>query len=134
MSEQPQVDGIESYLEEGFLTHAGWSRALRDGVLLGQRCEDCGHLTAAPKAACAQCGSEAIAPIRLPTTGEVYSETTVQVAPEQFEGPYQVALVTLGDARVMARVEDGVEIGDTVHLGGVVEEDAYPGPLFRPAD
>ena len=67
-------------------------------------------------------------------TEKVCVETTVQVASEQFEGSYQVAFFTLGDARVMAHVEDGVESGDTVYLGGVVEKDAYPSPLLRPTD
>jgi len=132
MTDLERQDSVDEYLEAGQLKHKGWTRALRDGLLLGQTCEVCGHVTGAPKAACARCGSEGISPARLPQTGEVFAETTVHVPPEQFDGPYQVALVTLGDAQVMARVEDGTCIGDAVELKGTVEADRHPGPLFGP--
>lgn len=133
MSEPETMAVDEEYLDDGRLRHAGWTRALRNSVLLGQECADCGHATAAPKAACARCGSDEIHPIRLPTEGEVFAETTVHVPPEQFEGPFQVALVTLGDARVMVRLEGGAEIGDRVTLSGTVEADRNPAPLFGPS-
>jgi uncharacterized OB-fold protein len=134
MTDRPTDDGLDRYLEDGRLKHAGWRRALRNGHLLGQACRDCEHVTGAPKAACARCGSDAIAPVELPTTGEVFAETTVHVAPDPFDGPYQVALVSLGDARVMARVEDGVTIGDAVGLSGTIEADNAPAPVFGPLD
>jgi len=68
--------------EPAELTYEDWATALRDGTLLGQRCSDCGHVTAAPKAACAHCGSQGLTTTELPTTGEVYTETTLEVVPE----------------------------------------------------
>ena len=40
---------------DGVLTCRKWAAALREGILLGQECSECGHVTAAPKVACAQC-------------------------------------------------------------------------------
>lgn len=132
---EPETSAVpDGYLDDGRLRHDGWARALQKGILLGQECADCGHATAAPKAACARCGSAEIQPVRLPTEGQVYTETTVHVPPEQFDGPYQVALVTLGDARVMARVEGEAAIGDRVRLSGTVEADREPAPLFGPPE
>lgn len=121
---------IDELLEIENLTHAEWARTLREGLLLGQECEDCGNRTAAPKAACVRCRGGNIKTVELPTTGVVLTETTVGVAPEQFTGPYQIGLIDLGDATIMARFEDDIQIGDSVTLIGTVEEDIYPAPLF----
>lgn len=129
MSEQQPAP--ESYLEDGALTAAAWRRALRDGVLLGQRCPDCGHVTGAPKAACARCGSRDLAVEALPTTGEVYTETTIAVPPAGFEGPYRVGVVQLEAARVLGRIPDDAAIGDAVALAGIVEADDRVAPRFE---
>lgn len=129
MSEQQPAVG--TFLEDGALTASGWARALRDGVLLGQRCGSCGHVTAAPKAACARCGERALAVEALPTTGEVYTQTTIAVVPERFEGPYRVGIVDLGEARVLGRIPEDADIGDAVSLAGVVEADDRVAPRFE---
>lgn len=128
MSEE--VHAVAGYLDDGDLTYRGWAAALRDGVLLGQHCTECGRATAAPKAACAHCGNRDPTVVQLPTEGEVYAETTVAVAPAGFDGPYQVALVSLGDVRLMARIDGEVAIGDAVELRDVVEVDGQPAPVF----
>ena len=123
----------ESDLPE--LTHRTWSDALRSGRLLGQACPECGHVAGTPKGACAQCGSRSIETVELPTSGEVYTETTVMVPPEGIEERgYQVAVVQVGEARVMGRIEgDEVRIGDELRLAGYVSgEGGDPGPLFEP--
>jgi hypothetical protein len=129
--------GSESEDEDDLpeLTFRTWSDALRSGRLLGQACPDCGHVAGAPKAACARCGSRDTETVELPTTGEVYTETTVMVPPEGVEERgYQVAIVRVGEARVMGRIEgEEVTIGDELHLAGYVRgEDGDPGPLFEP--
>lgn len=136
MSEVEAVD-VEQYTADGRLKHAGWKRALEEGLLLGQVCTECGHGTAAPKAACPHCGSEALEIRQLPTRGEVYTETTVAVPPDAFEGPYQVAIVSLESedgeaARVMGMIDGEAAIGDAVELAGLVDADAEPGPRFEP--
>lgn len=125
-----ETQSVADYLDDGDLTNAGWTAALRDGTLLGQHCTECGHATAAPKAACARCGSRDIGVVQLPTEGEIYAETTVAVAPAGLEAPYQVAVVSLGEARVLARIDGEVSIGDTVELGDVVEGEGGPAPVF----
>ena len=129
MSEQRPAP--ESYLEDGTLTAAAWGRALRDGVLLGQRCPGCGHVTGAPKAACARCGERDLTVEALPESGEVYTETTIAVSPAGFEAPYRVGVVQLGDARVLGRIPDGAGIGDTVELAGALEAEDRVAPRFE---
>lgn len=123
---------IESFVsEDGTLTATGWADALRAGRLLGQACERCDHVTAAPKAACAECGSRSLQVVDLPTEGEVYSETTIEVAPEGFDAPYTIVIVTVGDARVLGRTEESVSIGDTVELRDVLEAENFVSPIFE---
>lgn len=115
----------------GRLTYDEWAEALRDGRLLGQRCGACGHETAAPKAACARCGSDSLQEIELPTDGEVHSETRTKVPPKAFEGEYTIVIVSLEEAKVMGHVDSEVDIGDPVRLAGVVDAAGLPGPKFE---
>jgi len=52
--------------------------------------------------------------------GIVYSVTTIYVPPAEFaqESPYTIAIIQLKDAalKVTARMEESVEIGETVHF------------------
>lgn len=126
---------VESFLEDGDLTAAAWGRALREQVILGQACSDCGHKTAAPKAACARCGSRNIAVVQLPRDGRVYAETTIEVPPGGFDGAYTIALISLGegDARILGRVTGDATIGDHVSLAGIIDNDerGHPSPVFE---
>ena len=103
------------------LTAREWASALAGGRLLGQRCADCDHHTAAPKAACARCGSRDLETVELPTEGTIYSVTTQNVTPAGFDAPYDVALIEVGEARVLGRLDAEGEIGDRVVLEGTVE-------------
>lgn len=113
------------------LTYDTWVQALEaDGVLLGQHCTDCGHATGAPKAACARCGSRDVETVQLPTQGTVFTESQINATPDAFEGPHQVGMVDLGEARIMAQFDSDVAIGDDVELVGTVEDTGSPGLLF----
>lgn len=112
------------------LTFHDWQDYLRQGRILGHECDDCGRVTSFPRGACDHCGGRALMVTELPTTGEVYSETQVHVAPEGFEGGYRLALVDLGGARVLGRVDGEVEITDTVTMTGVFEGNGDPAPVF----
>ena len=114
------------------LTHREWAEALEGGTLVGQQCGECGHVTGAPKAACAQCGSRAIETTELDTEGEVYTVTTIGVPPAGFEGEYQVALIDLGAGRILARIDGSVEIGEEVAFAEAMEADDHPAPVFEP--
>ncbi|WP_254809899.1 Zn-ribbon domain-containing OB-fold protein [Natronosalvus amylolyticus] len=128
MSETDSSEATESLPEQ--LNHRTWTQALREGRLLGQRCRDCGAETATPSGACNTCGSRERETIELPTTGTLYTETTVAVAPQGFDGGYRVGIVDLGSTRVMARLEGDSDIGDSVELAGVLEVDS-PVPVFE---
>lgn len=132
MSEQQPV--IQRYLDDGELTASAWRSALRDGWLLGQHCRECGYVTGAPKAACARCGHRQLDVEVLPSDGEVYSQTTIAVAPDGFEGPYRVGLVALGGTRVLGRLPASAEIGDAVTLAGVIDTGERVAPRFESAD
>jgi uncharacterized OB-fold protein len=112
------------------LTHGEWTTALEEGDLLGVRCTDCGATYGTPFAVCNDCGGRALETTELQTEGKVYSETTIQVPPTGFEGPYQVGTVELDGARVTARLEGEVDIGDHVVFDGVLDADE-PAPVFR---
>lgn len=113
------------------LTYADWKEVLDEGTILGQKCDDCGHATAAPKSVCTRCGSQSLEAIALPTKGTVYSETTLEVTPAGFDDSYQVALVTLGDAKIMVHITGDVSIGDTVAFVDVVRADGQFAPVFE---
>jgi uncharacterized OB-fold protein len=119
---------VETALEENRLNHEIWEEALTDGTVLGLRCEDCEYVTATPKAACPRCGCRSISVVELPDTGTVYTKTTIEVAPEEHGSGYQLALIDLREARLMARIadDDHVEIDDEVELSGTFE---YAGDL-----
>lgn len=121
---------VDRFVDGPGLTHNAWKRALREEVLLGQSCPECGHRSAAPRAACVRCGERDLEAVELPTSGEVVTETTIAVPPEDFDGPHTVAIVDLGDAQLMAAVEGETEIGESVELVGVLERDEEPGVLF----
>ena len=125
------MSNANEYVDGDTLTDGDIARALRDGVLLGQQCADCGHGTATSAAACAHCGSRDLDVVTLPEEGEVYTETKINVPPPAFEGPYTVALVELTDGtRVTAHIESEVSVGDSVSFEGIVDEDIRPAPIF----
>jgi uncharacterized OB-fold protein len=112
------------------LTNERWNDAMADGELLGQECEQCGFVTAAPKAACPECGGRRLETVDLPDDGIVISETTIHVPPEGFPDEYQVAVIDLGDARITARIEGSVEIGEAVSLTGSENREGNATPIF----
>lgn len=123
----------DDHLTDEGLTHDEWTAAVRDGRLLGATCQDCGATVGTPKAACPHCGARSLETVELPTRGAVYTETTINVPPAGIEDRgYQVAVVDLGDARVLGRLDDqAVGIGDDVVLSGYVEDESgHVAPRF----
>jgi hypothetical protein len=113
------------------LTYADWSEELREGELIGQECTDCGNVTGTPKAACPECGSRELSMTEIPEEGTVYTETTVAVAPEGFEGGYKVGIVQVGEARVLGRLDDEAEIGDEIVFADFFDHEGEPAPVFE---
>lgn len=79
------------------LPHKDFFAALKEGKLLGLRCNDCGAYTCPPKINCNECTSMNIEIVELKGKGEIKTFTVMRVAPEGFESwvPYIVALVQL---------------------------------------
>lgn len=135
MSQEPSHERAND--EEGGkarLTHAKWEGALVEGALLGLECEECGYVTATPKAACVRCGSRDVNQISLPTTGSVYSKSTIEIAPTAQGSSYQIAFVDVGEARVLGRIVTGerAEIGNRVELCDSYEYDGDVVAVFTP--
>ena len=124
----------EEFSPPNYVDYDEWRENLESGVLLGLKCESCGHVTATPKRACLSCGSQELEATELPKGGTVYSETTINVPPMEVDGPYQVAVVDLGDTRLLVRVDGTTEIGDTVEFTDTVVMANLPAPVFKPVE
>jgi uncharacterized OB-fold protein len=76
--------------------------------LLASRCSVCGHVTYPPKMRCPVCGSRELREESLPREGEVLSYTIIRIPAKGFEDftPLIIALIKLGDAKVLAEVVD----------------------------
>lgn len=74
---------------------------------------------------CPRCRQQVFKEKDVPNIGEVYSLTTIRVAPPEFAGfaPYQVALVSLTDKlKITAFIQEDIAIGDRVILKEVREK------------
>lgn len=113
------------------LDYEAWRDALTEGLLLGQRCQECGAVSATPRQVCLDCGARSVEPVALPTTGVVHSETFIEVTPNGFDDDgYRAGIVDLGEARVFARLGGEAAIGDEVSFEGPFEGGDGPVPLF----
>jgi uncharacterized OB-fold protein len=117
------------------LSHQRWASALKRGEPLGLACAECSYVSGTPKAACVRCGSREVSTVALPATGTVYSKSTIEVAPGDQGSGYQIALVDLGDARLLGRIADGehVDIDDDVTLTETYEYESDIVAVFEPA-
>ena len=116
------------------LTHEAWAKALESGNPVGVECSECDYVSASPKAACVRCGNRDVSIVDLPTTGRVYSKTTIEVAPKNQGSGYQIALIDLGNARILGRIADDthVDIDDDVQLHDTYEYDRDIVGVFKP--
>lgn len=120
-----------------------YERGLKEGKLLGLKCQDCGAVTCPPMAVCRKCGSRKLEAVELSGRGELMTFTIIRVPPEGMEGPYIVSLVRTEEGPwVMGRLEAGGEagqelLGRKVRLSGAyVWSDKYSSgervnPVFR---
>lgn len=117
------------------LTHDVWAEGLESGTPKGLACSACGYVSGTPKAACVRCGSREVSVTDLPTTGRVYSKSTIEVAPKRQGSGYQIALIDLGEARLLGRIADGerVAIDDEVELCGTYEYEGDLVAVFEPS-
>ena len=133
MSLDVNTEGEDGH-ETNQLTHEVWAKSLEDGDPLGLECSACGYVSATPKAACVRCGSRNVTIVDLPTTGRVYSKSMIEVAPGDQGSGYQIALIDLGDARILGRItkDENVDIGDKVELHDTYEYEHDIVAVFDP--
>ena len=81
------------------LTFKEYNEALKDGKLLGLKCQHCNTVTIPPKLVCRKCGSPDLAVTEVRGTGEIQTFTTCNVASEgrEDEVPYVIVLVALDE-------------------------------------
>jgi uncharacterized OB-fold protein len=87
------------------------------------RCNACGSFSIPPRFSCPKCGHGVLEERETQGVGEIYSFTTIYVAPEIFKDqvPYDIALVELKEGvKVTARVKKPqdarLEIGSPVRF------------------
>ena len=115
-----------------------WWDATREGRLLVQSCESCGHRQHPPRAVCTACGStEHLGQLESTGTGVVDACTVVERAPpDGITPPYVVARVRLAEGVIMlTNIEThapyAVAIGDPVRLSWRDVPDGRRLPIFR---
>ena len=77
------------------LTFEKFREGLRQGKLLGLKCNDCQAITAPPQKVCSQCGGENMDIIELSSRGEIKTFTVIYTTPEGFKPPLAVAVAAL---------------------------------------
>lgn len=112
------------------LTHIQYFEALKENILKGLKCLDCGAITVPPKATCDECGSTNQEVTQLSGEGSIRTFTVIRVAPEDFKAPYVVVLVQLREGPRLTGLLDDPQperatmelIGKKVKLGHQVVE------------
>ncbi|MYZ46887.1 Zn-ribbon domain-containing OB-fold protein [Propylenella binzhouense] len=122
------------------LSRPYWDAA-RKGVLLIQKCANCGKLRHYPQLVCDRCHSLGVEWVEASGKGEVHSWTVAHhVFHPGFAGEVPYALVTVDLAegvRALGRLEGmeagALRLGFPVEAGFHVEENGTPVLRFRPA-
>ena len=114
--------------------HLRYRSGLAEGVLLYQRCHECGDAVFPPRLVCPHCGTTELDPAQSSGSGTVYSTTTVS---QRDAESYAVSLIDLDDGfRMMSTVvgipAEEVRIGQRVVF--VAEQGEAPRATFRPAE
>jgi uncharacterized OB-fold protein len=77
------------------LTHIQYYEALKENILKGLKCLDCGAITVPPKATCDECSSTNLEITQLSGEGTIRTFTVIRMAPEGYKAPYVVVLAQL---------------------------------------
>jgi uncharacterized OB-fold protein len=107
------------------LTHIQYFAALKENILKGLKCLDCGTITVPPKATCDECSSTNQEITQLSGEGTIRTFTVIRVAPEGFKAPYIVVLTQLREGPWLTGLLNSLEpesatmelIGKKVKLG-----------------
>lgn len=116
------------------LTAKMFAEALKEGKLLGLKCNKCGAYTVPPKKVCMECCSEDLEIIQLSGKGQIQTFTVIRVPPEGFEAPYIVGMAELDEGPwLMGNIIDIDADAATMDLIGrkvSVGHKALPGDKF----
>jgi hypothetical protein len=86
------------------------------------KCAKCGYIAFPPRSICPECHTREFEKFVLPDHGTVVTYTVIRVAPTQFtdEAPYAVAVVQLGETRLLCQIVDcdldQLAIGDEIKI------------------
>jgi uncharacterized OB-fold protein len=101
------------------LTHVQYFAALKENILKGLKCLDCGTITVPPKAVCDDCASTNQEVTQLSGDGTIKTFTVIRVAPEGFKAPYVVVLAQLREGPWLTGVLNSLDPGSaTMELIG----------------
>lgn len=119
--------------EDGDFFFAG----AKEGRLLVQGCDDCGHLQHPPHVACRRCQSFALTPKAMSGSGEIYSFVVTHYPQvPAFDYPLAVGLIALDEGpRLIANVigidSAEIRIGQRVEVTFVEHDDDLTLPAFK---
>ncbi len=91
---------------------------VREGKLMGAKCNSCGHLLVPPKPMCPECFSKDLRWNELPKRGLLLTYTVIHVAPIQFQAlaPYAVGIVEFGDGAQLPGIISNIDL-DKIEVG-----------------
>lgn len=111
------------------LTYEKWADALKEGKLLGLKCNSCGTVFSPPSMLCQECGSEDVEVTEVKDEGLIETYTIIRVPPLGYddEAPYIVARAKMDEGFIMVGrligVEpEKVEMGTRVKVGYIERE------------
>lgn len=105
--------------EESPITVKSFFDQIKEGRLMGSRCQTCGEVYLPPRPLCTYCGATDLEWVKLNDEGTVEALTVIHVAPTNCaeEAPYTIAVVRLDDGpKITVRVssDNAVSVGDRV--------------------
>ena len=105
------------------LKHREWVEGIKNGELLGLRCNDCGEIMATPKRLCLGGHKGNLSLFKFSGRGKIRSYTIIRVPPPKFdrEAPYAIADIELDEgsgltARLVDTNLDKLAIGQPVEM------------------
>jgi len=107
MAEKPALFTIESFYN-----------FVKEGKLMGAKCNKCGKLSVPPKPMCSQCFSKDLKWKELPEEGTLLTYTVIHVSPKKFQSlaPYAVGIVKLEEGVKLPGIIKDVDL-DKIQVG-----------------
>ena len=128
-------------------TSASFYRYLKEGRMMGVRCQQCGDLSATPRPICRACHSQDLEWTPLSGRGELTTFTAISIAPTVMaekgfgrNNPYCSGIVTLDEgprvsafiAEVDARNPESIPLGLALEVDFSAVDQDRPGLVFKP--